>query len=155
MELKEFLTSKLPAWVETADPIVGNRIKDSSSLDTNEFLRRCRVIKNLSRKIQPHFDKADLIVSPTVPISPPHVNEVLDVTNYASRNLASLRNTSAGNILQLCGITLPVGLDSQGMPVGLQLWGPHNSDEKLLCIAHCFEKIHGTSAQRIGYPPLP
>ena len=36
------------------------------------------VIKNLSRKIQPHFDKADLIVSPTVPISPPHVNEVLD-----------------------------------------------------------------------------
>ena len=154
MELKEFLTSELPDWIETTDPVVGRRIKDSSSHDTNEFLSRCRAINRISCEIQSYFDKVDLIVSPTVPISPPHVNEVLDITSYASRNLASLRNTSACNLLKLCGISMPAGLDSQGMPVGLQLWGPHSSDEKLLCIAYCFEKILGTSLERIGRLPL-
>ena len=76
----------------------------------------------------------DLIACPTLPICPPALSEVSEVKEYAPRNVASLRNTVVGNVLGLCGITLPVGLDSAGMPVGLQLLGSHGSDAKLLSI---------------------
>jgi aspartyl-tRNA(Asn)/glutamyl-tRNA(Gln) amidotransferase subunit A len=75
------------------------------------------------------------------------------VEGYAPRNVASLRNTVVGNVLGLCGITLPVGLDASGMPVGLQLLGKHGSDAKLLSMACRIEKILGTSRQRLGIAP--
>ena len=67
--------------------------------------------------------------------------------------MASLRNTTVGNLLGLCGITLPVGLDASGMPVGLQLLAKHGNDAKLLTIACRLETILGTPRQRLGLAP--
>ena len=153
IELKEFLMSNLPSWIETADPVVGSRIKSSSSVDAGEYLRRLRVLKKLASDVQSHFETVDLIACPTLPISPPALAEVSAVEGYAPRNVASLRNTVVGNVLGLCGITLPVGLDASGMPVGLQLLGKHGSDAKLLSMACRIEKILGTSRQRLGIAP--
>jgi aspartyl-tRNA(Asn)/glutamyl-tRNA(Gln) amidotransferase subunit A len=51
-------------------------------------------------------------------------------------------------------MTLPVGLDAAGMPVGLQLMSPHGSEEKLLAAALCIENLIGTSTDRLGKPPM-
>ncbi len=111
------------------------------------------VLKKLASDVQSHFETVDLIACPTLPISPPALAEVSAVEGYAPRNVASLRNTVVGNVLGLCGITLPVGLDASGMPVGLQLLGKHGSDAKLLSMACRIEKILGTSRQRLGIAP--
>ena len=153
IELKEFLQSELPEWLETADPVVGSRIKSSSSVDAAEYLRRLRILKTLGTAVQDHFAKVDLIACPTIPICPPPLSQVSEVEGYVPRNVSSLRNTVVGNVLGLCGITLPVGLDSAGMPVGFQLLGPHGSDAKLLTMACRIEKILGTSRQRLGVAP--
>ena len=153
IEIKEFIQSELPAWLETTDPVVGTRIKSSSSVDAGEYLRRLRVLKKLSASVQRHFEDVDLIASPTVPITPPLLADVCEVEGYAPRNMASLRNTTVGNLLGLCGITLPVGLDASGMPVGLQLLAKHGNDAKLLTIACRLEKILGTPRQRLGLAP--
>ena len=153
IEIKEFIQSELPAWLDTTDPVVGTRIKSSSSVDAGEYLRRLRVLKKLSASVQQHFEDVDLIASPTVPITPPLLADVSEVEGYAPRNMASLRNTTVGNLLGLCGITLPVGLDASGMPVGLQLLAKHGNDAKLLTIACRLEKILGTPRQRLGLAP--
>ena len=66
----------------------------------------------------------------------------------------SLRNTCSGNTLGLCALTLPVGLDNAGLPVGLQVMAHHGAEEKLLAIALCIEKVIGTSKDRLGTPAI-
>src|SRR5262247_3183777 len=58
------------------------------------------------------------------------------------------------NYLGLCAITMPVGRDRAGMPVGLQLTAPAHAEEKLLTIALAAERVLGTAADRLGTPPL-
>ena len=96
----------------------------------------------------------DVIACPTLPITPPPLSEVSEVAGYGPKNVRALRNTVVGNVLGLCGITLPVGLDAAGIPVGLQLLARHGSDARLLAIAYRIEQILGNARERIGQPPL-
>ena len=52
-----------------------------------------------------------------------------------------LRNTCVVNFLGLCAVTLPVGRDRVGMPVGMQLIGGPGSEARLLAIAGAFERL--------------
>ena len=60
----------------------------------------------------------------------------------------------AVNYLGLCAITMPVGRDRTGMPVGLQLTAPACAEERLLAIALAAERVLGTAADRLGTPSL-
>ena len=60
----------------------------------------------------------------------------------------------AVNYLGLCAITMSVGRDRAGMPVGLQLTAPARPEEPLLAIALAAERVLGTTAERLGTPPL-
>ena len=51
--------------------------------------------------------------------------------------------TISVNLAGLPGMSVPVGKDSKGLPVGMQLIGPHFSEEKLLGIAKEFETLRG------------
>ena len=59
-----------------------------------------------------------------------------------------------GNVLGICAITIPAGLDKSGMPVGLQLIALPNREEELISLALGIEKILGTPRDRLGTPPL-
>jgi aspartyl-tRNA(Asn)/glutamyl-tRNA(Gln) amidotransferase subunit A len=72
----------------------------------------------------PRFDEIDVIATPTLCITPPLLSEISDADSYLAANRRIVRNTVAVNYLGLCGITLPVGLDRAGMPVGLQIIAP-------------------------------
>ncbi|RMF11217.1 MAG: amidase, partial [Alphaproteobacteria bacterium] len=54
----------------------------------------------------------------------------------------------------LCAITMPVALDSAGMPVGLQCMARAHGEDALLAAAAAIEGILGTPAQRLGRAPL-
>jgi aspartyl-tRNA(Asn)/glutamyl-tRNA(Gln) amidotransferase subunit A len=51
-------------------------------------------------------------------------------------------------MLDLCAVTLPVGLDGRGMPVGLQIVAPRGHDELALGAALRVERALGTIALR-------
>jgi len=53
------------------------------------------------------------------------------------------RNTGPGSYAGIPGITIPVGLDKEGLPVALGLDGPYRSDRRLLAIALALEKVFG------------
>jgi Asp-tRNA(Asn)/Glu-tRNA(Gln) amidotransferase A subunit family amidase len=69
-------------------------------------------------------------------------------------NRRIVRNTAWVNYLGLCAITMPVGRDRAGMPVGLQLSAPAHAEERLLTIALAAERVLGTGAEKLGTPPL-
>jgi len=58
-----------------------------------------------------------------------------------------IHNTDPASIAGLPGISLPVGVTADGLPVGLEIDGPEESDRALLAIAARLEAIFGFSAR--------
>jgi indoleacetamide hydrolase len=95
-----------------------------------------------------YFDKnkIDAMIFPTTPLTAKHIEDikktlVLNDTRISTFKTLS-RNTAPGSVAGLPGLTLPIGLSSaNGLPVGIAIDGPVNSDERLLSIALTLEKI--------------
>jgi indoleacetamide hydrolase len=52
-----------------------------------------------------------------------------------------IRNTGPGSVAGIPGISLPVGMTAAGLPIGMELSGPHGSDHELLAIAAAVERL--------------
>ena len=71
----------------------------------------------------------DAVLAPTAPILPPNLERLeQDHEYYLTENLLALRNTRIGNLMGLCGLTLPTGTPSCGC---MMLCPPH-MEERLL-----------------------
>jgi aspartyl-tRNA(Asn)/glutamyl-tRNA(Gln) amidotransferase subunit A len=71
----------------------------------------------------------DAVLVPTVPSLPPNLEQLAaDEGYYLAENLLALRNTRIGNLMGLCGLTLPTGVSS----CGIQLMCAPGQDRKLL-----------------------
>jgi len=78
----------------------------------------------------------DAVLCPTSPILPPNLERLSsDHDYYVTENLLSLRNTRIGNLMGLCGLSLPTGVPS----CGIQLLSPPNTEEALLRIGSAAE----------------
>ena len=141
VELIEFLQSELPGWIDVLDPVIRDRIKIGGDISAVELLKRFRKIEYAREYVLRHFDDCDVIVSPTVPISPPLLNEVSNPDDYMPANLLALQNTGVASYLNLCAISVPVGIDELGLPVGLQFIGPPDSESLLLAIGRRMESL--------------
>ena len=84
----------------------------------------------------------DAMVMPTVAILPPTLESVdRDPEAYRIANMLALRNTTLGNILPCCAVTLPIPGD---IPCGLMVMAPAGHDNRLLRIAATIEKALGS-----------
>jgi aspartyl-tRNA(Asn)/glutamyl-tRNA(Gln) amidotransferase subunit A len=154
IELHSFLDQELPDWLAQLDPIMASAVRGAETLSAREYLARLGRLKVLARSAALWFDKIDIIASPTLCITPPLLSDLGDADSYLAANRRIVRNTVAVNYLGLCGITLPIGLDRERMPVGLQLVAPAWAEEKLLAIALAVERVLGDATERLGTPPL-
>lgn len=154
VELLEFMLSELPEWLATLHPGARRQLERQSSLTAVEYLRRLRLLAQLRAAAADAFAEVDVLACPTSPISPPLLEDLSDPETYRRISRLAARNTSIVNLLDLCALTMPVGLDVMGLPVGLQLIGGHGAEETLLFCAGAIENILGTSRRRIGLPPL-
>ena len=96
---------------------------------------------------------AAALVAPTVALTPPTFEEVADGEGYRRNNLLALRNTSSANYLGWCAITLPVGCDAAGMPVGLMLMGRGGTDAHLIEVARAVQAELGDAETLLGVAP--
>jgi aspartyl-tRNA(Asn)/glutamyl-tRNA(Gln) amidotransferase subunit A len=54
--------------------------------------------------------------------------------------------TVTANLAGIPGISVPCGLSSEGLPIGLQLLGPYWSEARLLQLAHAYQTAHPLNA---------
>jgi len=154
IELRSFLDQELPDWLDQLDPIMASTVRGAEAPSARDYLARLGRPRTLARRAVPRFDGIDVIATPTLCITPPVLSEIGSPETYLAANRRIVRNTFAVNYLGLCGITLPVGLDRAGMPVGLQFIAPAWAEQKLLAIALAAEQVLGTVRERLGTPPL-
>ena len=88
----------------------------------------------------------DAFVLPTVAVTPPTMASfddaaaAGDVEYYGNWNRLCLRNTSVGNFLDSCSISLPATGPGEA-PVGLMLMGAPMTDASLFSIAATLEPL--------------
>ena len=154
-ECLAFLDRDLPGWLEILHPCVGQRLAGSPSLESKRYAQSLAERQTLMARVDTLFAEADVLVLPTVIITPPPISELDDLDRYVETNTAALGATCPASLLGLCAVTIPVGLDRLGMPVGLQLVARGGQDELLLGAALAAERVLGTARERLGVPPRP
>ncbi len=152
-EIHAWLSHHLPEWLDLLHPTVGARISGALSLESEEYRLALSKHRRMAAMADSLFDEADILVLPSNLISPPPVQEVADdLERYKVVNKATLQPTCPVNMLGLCAISIPAGLDANGMPVGLQLVARAGDDESLLGVALAAERVMGTAVERMGVP---
>jgi aspartyl-tRNA(Asn)/glutamyl-tRNA(Gln) amidotransferase subunit A len=154
VEALSFIEEYYPERYATVDPNVGVRMEAGRKVSALDYVTQGRKVRELAASADRRLAKVDVLLAPTVPISPPSLGEVASADSYAWANGMMTRNTQPINLLECCALTLPVALDKRGLPVGLQLIARRGQDERLLAAALACERALGTARERLGPPPL-
>jgi len=125
---------------EVYDRRVRVRIERGESMTAGDMVRLIRT----RREIMSSMDRAtapyDAVVMPTCPILPPRIADLDDDAAFARMNTLALRNTSLGNFLDRCAISLPAHRPGEA-PVGLMLMGETGGDGRLFALAAAVEGV--------------
>lgn len=152
-ELSSFLQQELPEAIEGLGSLVKVRIEGAEDLSAIEYLSRKSLIERSIVSAEKVFHSIDVWLNPTLVNTASAVAELEDIEAYRKANMLVLRNTSIANLMDLCAVTLPVGLDSQGIPIGLQLTAGAMQERKLLAITLRVEEILGKAKDLLGKLP--
>ncbi len=90
------------------------------------------------------FDKCDAVLTPTAPTPAFRFGEKVD--DPLAMYLNDIYTVTA-NLAGIPGISVPCGLSSEGLPIGLQLLGPNWSEGRLFRLAHAYEQAHPLNAR--------
>lgn len=121
---------------------VFERVMAGAGIKAADLLKADARRADISRRYLTATAGVDAVLMPTVAISPPPIASIeAGGPDYFKANRMALRNTTIGNQLGLCAITLPTGYDAHGIPVGLMLQSHPYTEERLLRIARAVEKI--------------
>ena len=131
----------LESSFDELDPIVAFRVEKGRDVPAHEYCSTVRAWETLRTHTVDALADVDALLCPTVMIPPVPVAGALASTGtYAECNLQTLRNTSIGNILGLCGLSVPCGFTSGGLPVGLMIYGKPFDEAVVLRVGYAYQQ---------------
>jgi Asp-tRNA(Asn)/Glu-tRNA(Gln) amidotransferase A subunit family amidase len=98
----------------------------------------------LYRRWQAFFGGFDVILSPAITISPRSWRELYPAEIDGKQTRTYFHWLSLAYVATLAGhpaLSLPVGLDRNGMPFGLQIVGPRGGDALVIAVAAALERL--------------
>ena len=116
--------------------ILGTYVLSSGYYDA--YYKKAQLVRTLVMKeFEKAFAKYDVLLTPT---SPTVAFEIGTRSNNPLEMYLADICTVSVNIAGLPGISIPCGVDSKGMPVGMQLIGNRFQEEKILNAAYAYEQ---------------
>jgi aspartyl-tRNA(Asn)/glutamyl-tRNA(Gln) amidotransferase subunit A len=132
---------RLETHFDAYDPIISQRMIHGKQVSAPEYLNTMRAWTALRKTVQHTLRDIDALLVPTTMIPALPTAEVdASMEIYTERNLQYLRNTAIGNILNLCGLSLPCGFTSQGLPIGLMIYGKPCYEDVVLRVGYAYEQ---------------
>lgn len=117
------------------------RIRTGQKVSEAEVVECRRELERTRHDIAAILADVDLLVTPTTPIAAPTIAELQHNPGLLRpRELLLLRNTRPFNVWGLPAISIPCGFTRAGLPVGLQMAGPHWGEIGVLWAAHAYEQ---------------
>lgn len=116
--------------------ILGTYVLSSGYYDA--YYKKAQQVRTLvMNEFNKAFEKYDVIVTPTSPTTAFKIGE--KSTNPMEMYLADICTVSI-NIAGLPGMSIPCGVDSQGLPIGMQIIGKKFSEETIIKAGYAFEQ---------------
>ena len=101
------------------------------------YLKALRTKALIKQAFDKAFAKYDMIVAPAAPTTAPELGKSL--SDPMKMYLSDIYTISV-NLAGLPGISIPVGKDSKGLPIGMQLIGDCFQEKKIIQAAYTFEQ---------------
>jgi aspartyl-tRNA(Asn)/glutamyl-tRNA(Gln) amidotransferase subunit A len=136
----------LPEWpaseLEQEDPVSRAYGKFSMLIPANALARAHRARSQMRRSLAEIFGRVDILALPTVPApAPPIADPTVHLPSGPHpADRANVRQTGLGNLTGVPGVSIPAGFHSSGLPIGLQLMGPWDTEARLLDAAKLIEQ---------------
>jgi aspartyl-tRNA(Asn)/glutamyl-tRNA(Gln) amidotransferase subunit A len=117
------------------------RIRSGEAITAAQYIKSRRELDEARRSIARVFADVDVLVCPTMPMPAPAIAD-LRANPEALRpaELKLLRNTRPFNVWGLPAVSVPCGFTHSGLPIGLQIAGPHWREDLVLRLAHAYEQ---------------
>ena len=116
--------------------ILGTYVLSSGYYDA--YYKKAQQVRTLVKKeFDKAFEKYDILITPTAPTVAFDIGKRSN--NPLEMYLADICTVSV-NIAGLPGISIPCGVDSEGMPIGMQIVGKHFAEETILNAAYTYEQ---------------
>jgi aspartyl-tRNA(Asn)/glutamyl-tRNA(Gln) amidotransferase subunit A len=106
------------------------------------YLKGQKVRALIAQDFRNAFQKVDAIVTPTSPVPAFKLGERTE--DPLQMYLTDIY-TVTGSLAGLPGISVPCGKVADGLPVGLQVFGPAFGEARVLQLAHAFEQAGGAT----------
>jgi aspartyl-tRNA(Asn)/glutamyl-tRNA(Gln) amidotransferase subunit A len=117
------------------------RIRTGEKVTAAEYMQKRRELEVARRKIRSVFADVDLLVTPATPLPAPTIAELgANAEALRPAELMLLRNTRPFNVWGLPAISVPCGFTQSGLPIGLQIAGPHWHEDLVLRLAYAYEQ---------------
>jgi len=101
------------------------------------YLKAQKARALIARDFTEAFARVDAIVTPTSPVPAFRLGE--RTADPLQMYLADIY-TVTGSLAGVPGISIPCGKTAEGLPVGLQIFGPHFGEARVLQLARAFER---------------
>ena len=110
------------------------------------YLKALRTKALIKKAFDKAFEKYDMILGPAAPTTAPKLGESL--SDPIKMYLGDIYTISV-NLAGLPGISVPCGVDSKGLPIGLQLIGDCFQEKKIIQAAYAYEQT-----RELAFSPL-
>jgi aspartyl-tRNA(Asn)/glutamyl-tRNA(Gln) amidotransferase subunit A len=107
------------------------------------YLKAQKVRALIAQDFAQAFEQVDAIVTPTSPVPAFRLGE--RTADPLAMYLADIY-TVTGSLAGVPGISVPAGSTSEGLPVGLQIFGPAFGEAQMLRLAHAYEQAGSAAA---------
>jgi len=126
---------------ELYQPETLRRIRKGENISGAEVEQRRHEQEKIRGEIDLMFEDVDVLVTPTTPVPAPAIAELKQNPHLLRpREMLLLRNTRPVNVWGLPAISVPCGFTTAGLPIGLQIIGPHWREDRVLQLAYAYEQ---------------
>jgi len=117
--------------------VLGTYLLSAGQYETY-YVKACQVRTLIRRDFERAFAEVDVIVTPTAPTTafPLGAKAADPVAMYVSDLF-----TIPANLAGLPALSMPCGVDPDGLPIGLQIMGPPFGEEAVLRAAYTYEQL--------------
>lgn len=117
---------------------IRERFRQGREISAPDFVAGWQRLRRLRQDWARETAAYDAVLLPTAANLPAHAQRLMsDDAYFVAENLLTLRNTRVGNLMGLCGVTLPTGVPS----TGIMILCPPMAEPQLLRIAAAAEAV--------------
>jgi len=131
-------------------PNVRANVEEGLRYALEDHVRAAAAQTRIYRDFQRFFEEHDVLITPSITISPRPWRELYPSEIDGQKTRTYFHWLALAYYVTLTGhpaVSLPVGIDSKGMPFGLQIVGPRGGDALVLGIAAALEEAFATDPE--------